>query len=322
MSPILANVNQLCALRDTIHQQKAASEKSGRIPIRVCVGASCIACGAREVQAALLDSLRDRGLEDAAMVTEVGCLGPCSGGPVMVVGDVYYEHLKPEDCATIVRDHLAAGRIVERLTYTRPDGRKVARFDEVPFIHRQTKVVLGRCGRINPERIEDYIGEDGYQALGQVLTTKDPEAMLAELKTSGLRGRGGAGFATWRKWQFARAAQGDVKYVVCNADEGDPGAFMDRSILEGDPHAVIEGMIIAGATVGARQGFIYVRAEYPLAVERLNIALSQARDHGLLGHDILGAGVDFELEIRMGAGAFVCGEETALLTSIAGRQSW
>ena len=245
---------------------------------------------------------------------------PAREGPVVVVGDVFYENLKPEHCGEIVRSHLVKGQIVERLAHRRPDGRVVARLDDMDFFRRQTKIVLGRCGRIDPKKIDDYIADEGYQALAKALQAGDPEAVLSEMETSGLRGRGGAGFPTFRKWTFARNAEGDQKYVVCNADEGDPGAFMDRSILEGDPHSVIEGMAIAAFTIGATQGYVYCRAEYPLAVERLQIALNQARERGLLGQDILGTGFDFELEIRMGAGAFVCGEETALLTSIEGNR--
>ncbi len=226
----------------------------------------------------------------------------------------------PQDCASIVRDHLGKGNPVERLTHRRPDGRHVSQVSDIDFFRRQTKIVLSNCGRIDPQKIEDYIAENGYQALADVLGRRDPEAVLAELRASGLRGRGGAGFPTWRKWDFTRKAAGEEKFVVCNADEGDPGAFMDRSILEGDPHAIIEGMAIAAFTIGASRGFVYVRAEYPLAVERLEVALGQARQRGLLGKNIFSSGFDFDLEIRMGSGAFVCGEETALLTSIEGNR--
>ena len=310
---------QLVALRDRVREEKAAQASDGCTPIRICLGASCIASGALEVQQALQTELEAAGFGDKAVIEEVGCLGPCSGGPVVVVGDVFYENLKPEHCGEIVRSHLVKGQIVERLAHRRPDGRVVAKLEDMEFFRRQTKIVLGRCGRIDPKKIEDYIADDGYQALAKALQG-GPDAVLSEMETSGLRGRGGAGFPTFRKWMFAKNAEGDQKYVVCNADEGDPGAFMDRSILEGDPHSVIEGMAIAAFTIGATQGYVYCRAEYPLAVERLQIALDQAREYGLLGKDILGTGFDFELEIRMGAGAFVCGEETALLTSIEGNR--
>ncbi|MHB8898538.1 MAG: NADH-ubiquinone oxidoreductase-F iron-sulfur binding region domain-containing protein [Thermoguttaceae bacterium] len=316
----LANVDQLVALRDRLREEKAARLASGCTPIRICLGASCIASGALEVRRAMQTELEAVGFGDRAMIQEVGCLGPCSGGPVVVVGDVFYENLKPENCSEIVRTHLVKGQIVERLAHRRPDGRIVARLDDMDFFRRQTKIVLKRCGRIDPQKIEDYLAEDGYQALAGVLRAGDPAAVLKQLEISGLRGRGGAGFPTFRKWLFARNAAGDQKFVVCNADEGDPGAFMDRSVLEGDPHSVIEGMAIAAHTIGATQGYIYVRAEYPLAVQRLRIALEQARQCGLLGKNILGSGFELELEIRMGSGAFVCGEETALLTSIEGNR--
>ena len=298
----------------------AQRDANGVIPIRICMGASCIASGARRVQESLVEQLAEQGLSKKAEICEVGCLGPCSGGPVLVVGDVFYEHLRPQDCGELVRQHLGKGVIVDRLTHRRPDGRHISRMSEVDFFRRQTKLVLGKCGRIDPQRIDDYIGDDGYQALARVLAERNADTVLGELRKSGLRGRGGAGFPTWRKWDFTRKADGDAKFVVCNADEGDPGAFMDRSILEGDPHAVMEGMAIAAFTIGARQGFIYVRAEYPLAVERLKVAIAQARERGLLGENILGSGFSFDLELRMGSGAFVCGEETALLTSIEGNR--
>jgi NADH-quinone oxidoreductase subunit F len=320
MSKVIASRQELTDLRDAVRARQVAETAEGIVPIRVCLGASCIASGALRVQQALTEQLVEQELSDRAQIREVGCLGPCSGGPVVMVDDVVYENLRPQDCAAIVREHLGCGAIVERLTHRRADGRHVARWPEIDFFRKQTKIVLGRCGRIDPQNIEHYIGEDGYQALAQVLGGEQPQRVLDELRTSGLRGRGGAGFPTWRKWDFARRADGDEKYVVCNADEGDPGAFMDRSILEGDPHAVIEGMAIAGWTINARRGYIYVRAEYPLAVERLKVALEQARERGLLGERVLGSPFDFDLEIRMGSGAFVCGEETALLTSIEGNR--
>lgn len=320
MTKRLANPAQLGALRASVQRQEEESRQQSQLPIRICYGASCIASGARRVKQALENALQRHGLARRARLCEVGCLGPCSGGPVVAIGDVFYESVRAEDCGDLVTQHVGKGQPVERLTHRRPDGRHVARVDDIDFFRRQTKVVLSRCGRIDPQRLEDYIGVDGYEALSRVLQAKNPEAVVAELKESGLRGRGGAGFATWKKWDFTRRAEGDEKFVVCNADEGDPGAFMDRSILEGDPHSVIEGMLIAGYVIGATRGFIYVRAEYPLAVERLKIALGQARERGLLGSDILGSGFDFDLEIRMGSGAFVCGEETALLTSIEGNR--
>ena len=320
MNNRLSGLEQLQSLCEAVCQRQSTIEANGVIPIRVCMGASCIASGAKDICGALSDAINDRGLTEKAEVKRVGCLGPCSGGPVVMVGDVLYEHVRATDCMDIAREHLGKGVVLDRLAQKRPDGRHVPQAADVDFLRHQTKVVLDRCGRIDPEQIDDYIGQRGYQALGKVLTDKNPAATLEQLERSGMRGRGGAGFPTYRKWQFTRSAEADEKYVVCNADEGDPGAFMDRSLLEGDPHTIIEGMAIAAHTVGARQGYVYVRAEYPLAVERLKIALQQARDRGLLGEDILGTGFEFDLEIRMGSGAFVCGEETALLTSIEGNR--
>ncbi|MEN6450554.1 MAG: NADH-quinone oxidoreductase subunit NuoF [Thermoguttaceae bacterium] len=320
MTGVLASVKELTKLRDSLRaeQQKAAAD--GQKQIRICLGASCIASGALNVKTALEEELAQRQLQGSVKIIGAGCLGPCSGGPALMIGDTFYQKLKPEDAKDIVGEHLVRGRVVERLTHKRPDGRSVANASEMDFFKRQKKILLSNCGMIDPQRIEDYIARDGYQALAKVLEQNNPEQVIDTLRISGLRGRGGAGFATWRKWKFTHDAAGSPKYVVCNADEGDPGAFMDRSVLEGDPHSVIEGMIVAGHTVGAERGYIYVRAEYPLAVERLKIALKQAREHGLLGKNILGAGFSFDLEIRMGSGAFVCGEETALLTSIEGNR--
>jgi NADH-quinone oxidoreductase subunit F len=320
MTKRLANLAQLSALRDEVRQREVDSRQQGQSLIRICYGASCIASGSRRVKQALDNALQRQGIQRKARLREVGCMGPCSGGPVVMIDDVFYENVRPEDCNELISEHLGRGRVLARLTHKRPDGRHISKREDVDFFRRQTKIVLERCGTIDPQRIEEYIGADGYQALAKVLQLKDADAVVAELKESGLRGRGGAGFATWRKWDFTRRAEGADKFVVCNADEGDPGAFMDRSVLEGDPHAVIEGMLIAAYVIGASRGFIYVRAEYPLAVERLKIALSQARECGLLGSDILGSGFDFDLEIRMGSGAFVCGEETALMTSIEGNR--
>ena len=320
MTQTIANPGELTALRDTLREQEAAATADGRLCIRICLGASCIASGAGAVVEALERELADRQLRDKVDIVGTGCMGPCSGGPVLMVGDVFYENIRPQDVEAIVVEHIGRGRVVDRLVHKRPDGRSVPGAAEMDFFSRQKKILLRNCGQIDPRRIEDYILRDGYQALASVLAKNDGEEVIATLRTSGLRGRGGAGFPTWRKWKFTRDAEGDRKFVVCNADEGDPGAFMDRSILEGDPHCVIEGMAIAGFTIGAERGYIYVRAEYPLAVQRLKTALEQARRRGLLGKGILGSSFDFDLEIRMGSGAFVCGEETALLTSIEGNR--
>ncbi|MCL4191940.1 MAG: NAD(P)H-dependent oxidoreductase subunit E, partial [Thermoguttaceae bacterium] len=320
MSQFIASVEQLTALRDQICRQQAEQQAAGSKQVRICMGASCIASGSSRVKAALEEEVAARGMLDDVAIIETGCMGPCSGGPVLMVDDVFYERVRPEDCGEIASQHLINGQIVQRILHRRPDGRAVAQAKDLDFFRRQTKVVLRNCGRIDPRKIEDYIGCDGYLGLAKVLREKNAEGVIAAMKTAGLRGRGGAGFPTWLKWQFTRNAEGDLKYVVCNADEGDPGAFMDRSVLEGDPHSVIEGMAIAAFTIGARRGYVYVRAEYPLAVERLKIALAQAKQSGLLGENILDLGFDFDLEIRMGSGAFVCGEETALMTSIEGNR--
>ncbi len=294
-----------------------------RTHVLVCTGAGCVASGALDVRAALQSELYRKGLDRECKIVETGCLGPCAAGPVAVIypDGVFYERLTPADAPEIVEEHLLKGRVVERLVHREPrDGRKVTDIDDIAFFRKQRKLVLRHCGVVDPQQIEEYIARDGYQALAQALTEMTPEAVVAEVKASGLRGRGGAGFPTGLKWDFTRKATGERKFVLCNADEGDPGAFMDRSLLEGDPHSVLEGMAIAARAVGASQGYIYVRAEYPLAVQRLTTAIEQARDYGLLGSDVLGTGFDFDIEIRMGSGAFVCGEETALMTSIEGHR--
>ena len=316
----ISSIQELNALRDAVCAEQAASKAANHKRIFLCAGAGCIASGSLAVKSALEEECKNRGIQDRIRIVETGCLGPCSSGPVLMIHEVFYDKLRPQDAGDLVVEHLIRGRTVSRLTHKRLDGRDVPLAKDIDFFKRQVKIVLRNCGRIDPQRIEEYIAADGYQALAKVLSQNDPESVIQTLKTSGLRGRGGAGFPTALKWRFTRQAAGEVKYVVCNADEGDPGAFMDRSVLEGDPHAVMEGMIIAGVTVGASQGYIYVRAEYPLAVERLRIALKQAEECGILGKNILGSGIDFHLEIRMGSGAFVCGEETALMTSIEGNR--
>ena len=257
------------------------------------------------------------------MVVETGCHGMCEMGPVVVIypEGAFYCRVTPEDVAEIVEEHLYKGRIVTRLLYTVPeDMEKVPYYRDIPFYSKQHRVVLSNCGYIDPEKIEEYIARDGYMALGKALYEMTPEQVLEEVKKSGLRGRGGAGFPTGLKWEFARKATGDKKYIVCNADEGDPGAFMDRSTLEGDPHSVIEGMAIGAYAIGADEGYIYCRAEYPLAIKRLRIAMAQAEEMGLLGDNIMGTNFSFHLHLKEGAGAFVCGEETGLMASIEGRR--
>ncbi len=311
---------QLDQIKGRVLARQLELEQDGHCKILLCAGAGCIASGALDVKAALDKQALRQGVVDRVSVIETGCLGPCAKGPVLLVNDVFYEQVTPEDAEDIMRQHVIEGQVVERLVHRRyRDSQPQPHVNDISFFRKQIKIVLRNCGLIDPQKIDDYIGRDGYQALARVLDMK-PEDVIAEMQTSGLRGRGGAGFPTWRKWQFTRQAEGDKKYVLCNADEGDPGAFMDRSVLEGDPHSIIEGMAIAAYTVGANEGYVYVRAEYPLAVQRLNIALEQAREYGLLGQNILGTGFDFTLDIRMGSGAFVCGEETALITSIEGNR--
>ena len=273
MSQTVASVKELTDLRDALRDGAARRAAEGHKCLRLCLGASCIASGALKVKAALEHELAEQQMGQRVSIIGTGCLGPCSGGPALMIDNTFYERLRPQDAKDLVTEHLGRGRVVERLTHKRPDGRAVANAADMDFFKRQKKILLRHCGTIDPEQIEDYIGCDGYQALAKVLTQGSADEVIETLHTSGLRGRGGAGFPTWRKWKFTREAPGDKKFVVCNADEGDPGAFMDRSILEGDPHSVIEGMVIAGHTVGAGRGYIYVRAEYPLAVQRLKIAL-------------------------------------------------
>jgi NADH:ubiquinone oxidoreductase subunit F (NADH-binding)/(2Fe-2S) ferredoxin len=296
---------------------------NARSHILVCAGAGCVASGSLEVSAALQDALRSQGLDTEVKVVETGCLGPCVAGPVAVVypDGVFYQKLKAEDAAELVEEHLLKGRIVERLVHQAPSTAQIVpALNDIGFFRGQQRIVLRNCGLIDPLRIEEYIARDGYQALAKVLTQMTPDEVIDVVKRSGLRGRGGAGFPTGLKWSFTRKATGERKFVLCNADEGDPGAFMDRSVLEGDPHSVIEAMAIAGFAIGSSQGYVYVRAEYPLAVKRLGAAIEQAREYGLLGNNIMGTGFDFDLEVRMGSGAFVCGEETALMTSIEGNR--
>ena len=296
-----------------------------RSHVLICGGTGCSSSGSQKVQDVLEQELKAQGLEEEIAIVRTGCFGLCENGPVMIVypEGSFYSRVTPEDVKEIVSEHLLKGRIVQRLLYKDSidaDTDTIKSLDKTPFYEKQKRVALRNCGVIDPEIIDEYIAYDGYQALGKVLTEMTPEEVIETLKASGLRGRGGAGFPTGVKWSFAAVQPGPEKYVCCNADEGDPGAFMDRSVLEGDPHVVIEAMIIAGYAIGAHQGFIYVRAEYPIAVKRLRIAIGQAREYGLLGKDILGSGFDFDLDIRLGAGAFVCGEETALMTSIEGKR--
>lgn len=291
--------------------------------VLVCGGTGCTSSGSEQIIKEMETRLKENGLENEIKVVKTGCFGLCALGPIMIVypEGAFYSRVTVDDVKEIVEEHLLKGRIVKRLLYdeTVHEGSdEIKSLNEVKFYEKQMRVALRNCGVINPENIDEYIAFDGYKALGKVLTEMTPQQVIDEIKASGLRGRGGGGFPTGVKWQFTAQAQGDQKFVACNADEGDPGAFMDRSILEGDPHSVIEAMAIAAYAVGANQGYIYIRAEYPIAVQRLQIAINQAKEYGLLGKNILGSDFDFDLELRLGAGAFVCGEETALLTSIEG----
>ena len=296
-----------------------------RSHVLICGGTGCTSGGSQAIADNLKVELERLGLQDEVQVIRTGCFGLCAMGPIMIVypEGTYYSRVKPEDVKEIAEEHFLKGRVVERLVHKEMEGQKledVPALGDTNFYKTQMRVALRNCGVINPENIDEYIAMDGYAALGKVLTEMTPAEVIDVMKKSGLRGRGGAGFPTGMKWQFAAANEADQKYVVCNADEGDPGAFMDRSVLEGDPHAVLEAMAIAGYAIGASKGYIYVRAEYPIAVERLKIAIGQAREYGLLGEDIFGTGFNFDIDIRLGAGAFVCGEETALLTSIEGNR--
>ena len=294
-----------------------------RSHVLVCGGTGCTSSGSQQIMVKLRDELKNQGLDQEVSVVQTGCHGLCALGPIMIIypDATFYAMVKEDDITEIVTEHLLKGRPVERLLYDEtvtPAGIKA--LSDTDFYKKQHRIALRNCGVINPEEIEEYIGTGGYQALGKVLTEMTPDDVIQTLLDSGLRGRGGAGFPTGLKWKLAKQNDADQKYVCCNADEGDPGAFMDRSVLEGDPHALLEAMTIAGYAIGASQGYIYVRAEYPIAVQRLKIAINQAKEMELLGDDIFGSGFSFNIDLRLGAGAFVCGEETALMVSIEGNR--
>lgn len=296
-----------------------------RSQVLICGGTGCTSSGSDKIAKRLQEEIDKNGLTDEVMVVRTGCFGLCALGPIMIVypEGTFYSMVKEDDIAEIVSEHLLKGRVVTRLVYDETIGEnEIKSLKETNFYKKQHRIALRNCGVINPECIDEYIGRNGYEALGKVLKTMTPDEVIQTILDSGLRGRGGGGFPTGKKWQLARnlVKDADQKYVCCNADEGDPGAFMDRSVLEGDPHVVIEAMAIAGYAIGATQGYIYIRAEYPIAVQRLQIAINQAREYGLLGKNIFDSGFDFDLDIRLGAGAFVCGEETALMTSIEGNR--
>ena len=288
--------------------------------ILVCCGTGCTSSKSRVLLKNLKDELAKRNVDNIRII-QTGCFGLCARGPIVVIHpqDIFYTHVMPEDAIEIVEKTIN-NEIVDRLLSKEIDGTVVQKINELTFYKLQKRIVLKNCGKINPEEIEEYIGNDGYSALEKVLFHMTPEEVIEEVKKSGLRGRGGAGFSTGMKWEFAKKSEGDIKYVCCNADEGDPGAFMDRSLLEGDPHSVLEAMMIAGYAIGSNKGYIYIRAEYPIAVKRLEIAIEQAKEMGILGNNIWGTNFSFDIEIRLGAGAFVCGEETALMRSIEGKR--
>lgn len=288
--------------------------------ILVCRGTGCTSSKSDDIILKFKELIKEKKIQNVRVV-QTGCFGLCAKGPIVIIRpeDTFYAMVKVDDCEEIVNTHLIEGKLVERLLCKDIDGTLVKRLDDLSFYKKQERIALKNCGMIDPENIDEYIAFDGYSAIEKVLFTMSQDDVISEVTKSGLRGRGGAGFLTGKKWEFTKIAKGDQKYVVCNADEGDPGAFMDRSILEGDPHSVIEAMIIAGFAIGADKGYIYVRAEYPIAVQRFRIAIEQAREYGILGKNIWGTGFSFDVDIRLGAGAFVCGEETALLESIEGR---
>ena len=294
-----------------------------RAHILICTGTGCTASGAKDVLAKFDEELKAKKLREEVSLVETGCHGFCEGGPLVIIypEGTFYTRVKPEDVAEIVEEHILKGRIVSRLLFKEPlTAEKVPSYDEIAFYKKQHRLVLRNCGHINPDSIEEYIGADGYEGLAKAILTMTPEQVVEEMKKTGLRGRGGGGFPTGMKWMFCSKSPGPKKYVICNADEGDPGAFMDRSLLEGDPHAILEGMAICAYAIGADEGYIYCRAEYPLAIKRLKKANAQAGEAGLLGEKILGTDFSFTLPIKEGAGAFVCGEETALMASIEGRR--
>ena len=295
----------------------------GALEMRICAGTACHASGRVAVREAIKEELAARGLTEKVAVVETGCHGFCEQGPIVVIQPkgVFYPHVRPQDVAAIIEASVQADDVVEKLLYRDPaTGQPLALEADIPFYKEQRRLVLSLNGKVDPYSIDDYLTRGGYAALAKVLAEDDPDDIIALIEHSGLRGRGGAGFSTGTKWRFTRRTAGERKYIICNADEGDPGAFMDRSVLEGNPHVVIEGMIIAAFAIGAQEGYVYVRAEYPFAVERLRAALEQARQRGLLGTDILGSGWGFDIQINEGAGAFVCGEETALIASIEGKR--
>ena len=326
----MITIEELNKIRDEkkklvqMRDEHAENNSGYKYQVLVCGGTGCNSSGSKTVLTALEDEIAKHELQNDVKLVRTGCFGLCSLGPIVIVypEGSFYARVQPEEIPEIVEEHLIKGNVVKKYLYesTVNDDGSVKSLQETDFYKKQLRVALKNCGVIDPEDIEEYIATDGYQALAKVLTEMTPDDVIQVLLDSGLRGRGGGGFPTGRKWAFAKASESDQKYVCCNADEGDPGAFMDRSILEGDPHTVLEAMAIAGYTIGADKGYIYVRAEYPVAVHRLDVAIEQAREYGLLGENIFGTDFSFDIELRLGAGAFVCGEETALMTSIEGHR--
>ena len=317
--------NELNALQQKRYDEikmRLTHEECSCKHIMVCGGSGCHSAKSGEIIEELRRLVKEEKLEDRVEVVQTGCFGLCTKGPIVLVQpeDTFYSHVKVSDVHDIISLHIKENRIVEKLLVKEPDGRIVEKLEDLTFYKKQKRVVLKNCGVIDPERIEDYIALDGYKALEKCLFELTPKEVIKEIKDSGLRGRGGAGFSTGTKWEICASVPGEIKYVACNADEGDPGAFMDRSVLEGDPHTLIESMAIAAYATGANYGYVYVRAEYPMAVHRLSVAIEQAKQNGLLGDHIMGSDFSFDLEIRYGAGAFVCGEETALLNSVEGKR--
>ena len=318
----LEEINKIRAeKRKELDLRKNTTADTREKHILVCQGTGCTSSKSPEILENFKRIIKEKNIQNVRVI-KTGCFGLCAKGPIVIIRpeDTFYAMVKPEDCEEIIESHIRNGKVVDRLLCKDIDGTKVQKLDDLTFYKKQKRIALKNCGVINPEDIDEYIAFDGYRALQRVLLEMDSDEVIDIITKSGLRGRGGAGFPTGKKWRSTADSKGDVKYVVCNADEGDPGAFMDRSILEGDPHAVLEAMEIAGFAIGAQKGFIYVRAEYPIAVQRLKIAIEQARNYGILGKNIFGTNFSFDIEIRLGAGAFVCGEETALLESIEGKR--
>ena len=313
----IANPEELNKLRETL----IGAVKPDMPYVSICAGTGCLACGGQPVANEFKRLLAERGLQEKCLLKTTGCHGFCERGPLVVIHPqgIFYQQMKPEDVEEVVEKTIEKGEVVRRLLYKHPQtGEEIVREEDVPFYKHQKRIVFADNGKLDPREIEDYIRLGGYQALAKVLFEMTPEEVIGEVKRSGLRGRGGAGFPTGMKWEFCRKSAGDEKFIVCNADEGDPGAYMDRSVLEGNPHSVIEGMIIGGYAIGSSEAYVYVRDEYPLAVQNLAFAIEEAKKRGLLGRNLLGSGHNFNVKINRGGGAFVCGEETALIASLEG----